>query len=77
MRSSFSQLFDAAVNELDAILARPFAYRHLPQVVWAFDPDLGACRRIWWANPRERWELRRTALAVARLEAIYRQWELN
>jgi hypothetical protein len=27
------------LSELDAILADPFAYRDLPQVVWAFDPD--------------------------------------
>ena len=77
MRCSFSQQFDGALNDLDAILAKAFAYRHLPQVVWAFDPEVGACRRVWWADPRERRDLRRTALAVARLEALDRPWELN
>jgi hypothetical protein len=63
--------------ELDAVLADPAACRHLPQIVWAFDPQLGACRRVRWANPREPHAVRRTALAVARLEAVDRRWERN
>lgn len=65
------------IAELDMMLANPLAYRHLPQVAWAFDPSLGGCRQVRWADPGEPRAVRRTALAVARLEAIGRQWELN
>jgi hypothetical protein len=65
------------LTDLDTMLAHPLAYHHLPQVVWAFDPEFGACRRVRWADPREPQGVRRTALAVARLEAVNRSWELN
>lgn len=63
---------------LDAILLNPTAHRRLPPVVWAFDPALGVCRPVRWANPREGRAIRRTALALAQLEALNRRlWELN
>lgn len=70
-------LHDRLATDLDVILANPVAYWHLPQTVWAFDPEIGDCRRVRWANPREPLAVRRTALAVARVEAAERPWELN
>jgi hypothetical protein len=61
---------DAPAMDLDRILANPIEYRQLPDVVWAYDPGLGACRRVQWSNPKEPREMRRTALAVARVEAV-------
>ena len=68
---------NGSVTDLDAILANPFAHRHLPEVAWAFDPDFGGCRRVRWTNPGEPRDIRRTALAIAWLEAINNRWELN
>jgi hypothetical protein len=62
---------------LDAMLAEPSAFRHLPQVVWAYDAALGACRMVRWADPRESRSIRRTALAVATHEALARAWRNN
>jgi hypothetical protein len=55
--------------ELDAVLTNPRAYAHLPQSAWAFDPATGTCRRVRWASTTEPWPVRRTALAVALVQA--------
>jgi hypothetical protein len=56
-------------TDLDRVFEEARAQQDLPQEAWAFDPTLGVCRRVQWANPKEPLGLRRTALAVALVEA--------